>query len=101
MTDELAPSTAMSSPSRPLAELSRLATLRAEQVLDAQIMKRPVPDDHIRVLLDVGLLLREHGIELPSLLGQIMLAAEGPEPEVAAEPGRLARVLRTFQRTNG
>ncbi|TXM72821.1 hypothetical protein FV218_12510 [Methylobacterium sp. WL69] len=84
-----------------LSEVSRLATLLADRVLDAQIMKRPVPDDHIRSLLDAGLLLKEHGIELPSLLGQIMLAAEGPAPEVAAEPGRLARVLRPFQRTKG
>ncbi|KQP04871.1 hypothetical protein ASF28_18755 [Methylobacterium sp. Leaf99] len=102
MTDELPPpATALSAPPERLVEVSRLATLLAEQVLDAQIMKLPVPDDHIRVLLDAGLLLREYGIELPSLLGQIMLAAEGPKMEVAAEPWRLAQVLRPFQRTNG
>ncbi|MCJ2082753.1 hypothetical protein [Methylobacterium sp. J-090] len=84
-------------PTSRLAEVSRLATLLADRVLDAQIMKRPVRDDDIRSLLDAGLLLKEHGKELPSLLGQIMLAAEGPEPEAAAEPGRLARALRPFQ----
>ncbi|MCJ2081213.1 hypothetical protein [Methylobacterium sp. J-090] len=90
-------------PTRRLAEVSRLATLLADRVLDAQIMKRPVRDDDIRSLLDAGLLLKKHGKELPSLLGQIMLAAEGPEPEVAvaAEPGRLARAFRPFQRTKG
>lgn len=67
-------------------------------------MKQPVPDDHIRSLLDAGLLLKAYGIELPSLLGQIMLAAEGPGPVTSPKPeadldnaGRLAWMFRPFQ----
>ena len=55
-----------------LSEVSRLATLLASDVLDAQIMQRPVPDGHIRSLLEAALLLREYGVEFPPLLGQIM-----------------------------
>lgn len=69
-----------------LSEVARLATLLADRVLDAQIMKCPVPDDHISSLLDAGLLLKDYGVELPSLLGQIILAAERPDSVLASEP---------------
>lgn len=91
-----------------LSEISRLATLLADRVLDAQIMKRPVSDDDIRSLLDAGLLLKEYKFELPSLLGQIMLAAEKSEPDVSPKPetdaeevGRLAWLLRPFKGEKG
>lgn len=59
-------------PQSRLSEVSRLATLLSDQVLDAQIMKRPIPDVHVRALLDAALLLEEYGRPLPPLLGQIM-----------------------------
>lgn len=42
-----------------LSEVSRLATLLADRVLDAQIMSRPVPDEHIRALSEAALLHSE------------------------------------------
>lgn len=61
------------------AEVSRLATLLANQVLEAQMMGRPVPDELIRALLDAASILREYGQELPSLLSQIMHGVDKPE----------------------
>ncbi len=63
------------SPER-LSELARLAGLLADQVLDAQIMGRPVPDQQIRTLLSAAFLLDEYGVPLPSLLQQIVHEAE-------------------------
>ena len=91
-----------------LSEVSRLATLLADRVLDAQIMSRPVPDEHIRILLEAALLLREYGQELPSLLSQIMHGVDKPEADVAPEVqqkadaadddvSRLAWLFRPFQ----
>jgi hypothetical protein len=68
-----------------LYEVSRMATLLASDVLDAQIMRRPVPDGHIRSLLEAALLLREYGQELPSLLSQIMHEVDKPAADVPAE----------------
>jgi hypothetical protein len=68
-----------------LSEVSRLATLLADRVLDAQIMSRPVPDEHIRALLEAALLLKEYGQELPSLLSQIMHGVDKPEADVPPE----------------
>ena len=70
------------SPER-LSEVSRLAGLLADQVLDAQIMSRPIPDQHIRALLDAAFLLGEHSIPLPPLLMQIV-------HEIDLETGRMA-----------
>ncbi|MCJ2111576.1 hypothetical protein MKK64_10265 [Methylobacterium sp. E-025] len=63
------------SPER-LSEVSRLAGLLADQVLDAQIMSRPVSDQHIRTLLSAAFLLDEYGLPLPSLLQQIVHGAK-------------------------
>ncbi|KQP30053.1 hypothetical protein ASF49_15145 [Methylobacterium sp. Leaf104] len=90
-----------------LSEVVRLATLLADQVLDAQIMSRPVPDEHIRALLEAALVLRQHGQELPSLLGQIMhgISAEALKDPAEAQQsaaedeatGRLAWMFRPLQ----
>lgn len=93
-----------------LSEVSRLATLLADRVLDAQITSRPVPDGHIRTLLEAALLLTEYGQELPSLLVQIMRGVDKPEAKVPAEVqqkahaadddiSRLAWLFRPFQGT--
>lgn len=62
----------MTASSERLAELARLAGLLADQVLDAQIMSRPIPDQHMRTLLSAAFLLEEYGVPLPSLLQQIV-----------------------------
>ncbi|TXM93234.1 hypothetical protein FV223_09085 [Methylobacterium sp. WL116] len=66
-----------------LSEVSGLAGLLADQVLDAQIMSRPVPDQHIRALMDAALLLGEYSVPLPPLLTQIVY-------EIGTETGRMA-----------
>ena len=70
----------MTAPSERLSEAARLAGLLADQVLDAQIMKRPVPEQHIRTLLSAASLLDEYAVPLPSLLQQIVRGAKrGPD----------------------
>jgi hypothetical protein len=97
------------SPER-LSELSRLAALLADHVLDAQIVNRPVPDGHIRALHEAALLLREYGQEAPSLLNQITREVDKPEADVPVEVqakadeaeddvSRLAWLFRPFQET--
>ena len=99
-----------SGPPQGISEVSRLATLLAERVLDAQITSQPVPDSHIRSLLEAALLLREYGQDLPSLLSQIMHQVDKPEADVPVEVqakadeaeddvSRLAWLFRPFQGT--
>jgi hypothetical protein len=77
-------------------------------VLDAQITSHPVPDSHIRSLLEAALLLRDHGQELPSLLSQIMHELDNPGADVPVDVqakadeaeddvSRLAWLFRPFQ----
>lgn len=73
-----------------LPELSRLAADLATNVINAQIEGQPVPDGHIRSLLDAALLLREYGVALPTLLGQIMAGVA--EPEVRSPVGKSGSV---------
>ncbi len=88
-----------------LSEVSRLATLLADQALDAQIKSRPIPDDQVQALLDAAVLLDEYGQELPPLLGQIVHEIGTSAPERAARPasrdedevGRMAWMLRPFR----
>jgi hypothetical protein len=63
-----------------LSEVSRMATLLAGDVLDAQIKGHLVPDNHIQSLLEAILLLREYGAPLPPLLNQIMRKVDDPGP---------------------
>jgi hypothetical protein len=91
-----------------LFEVSRLATLLADRILDAQMMSRPVANEHVRALLEAALLLREYGQELPSLLVQIMHGVDKPEADVTPgvqqkadatdnDVSRLAWLFRPFQ----
>ncbi len=89
-----------------LSEVSRLATLLADQALDAQIMSRPIPDDQVQALLDAAVLLDEYGQEIPPLLGQIVheIGSSAPERAVRSakradedEVGRMAWMLRPFR----
>ena len=92
------------SPER-LSEVSRLASLLADQVLDAQIMSRQIPDQHIRALLDAALLLDEHDVPLPALLTQIIHEIDrgtgrmstAPDAAEHAEVKGMAWLLRPFQ----
>lgn len=57
-------------------ERARLAGLLVDQVRDAQIFSRPIPDRHIRTLLSAAFLLKEYRVPLPSPLQQIVHGAE-------------------------
>lgn len=98
-------SSGLSAPPAGLSEVSRLATLLADQALDAQIMSRPIPDDQIQALLDAAVLLDEYGQELPPLLGQIVHEIGTSAPDRASrrreedEVGRMAWMLRPFRST--
>lgn len=59
-----------------LSEVARLAGLLADQVLDAQIFSRPIPDQHIRTLLSAAFFMEQYGVPLPSLLQQIVQGAK-------------------------
>ena len=88
-----------------IPEVLRLTSVLAEQVLDAQIMRRPVPDEQIRALANAALLLEEHGVTLPPLLMQVLheVGADGAsdgasDSEGDAEKSRgLGWLLRPFQ----
>lgn len=64
--------TARPSDAERLSEISRLAGVLAERVLDAQIMSEPIQDAQIGALLDAALLLEEYAVPLPPLLTQIL-----------------------------
>ena len=70
-----------------LSEVTRLATLLADRVLDAQIMSRPIADVQIRALLDAAIVLEEHSMPLPPLLMQIL-----HEVDEASSQGKLGAV---------
>ena len=110
MNDSSQPTAGKLDPPEGLSEVTRLATLLADRVLDAQIARRPVPDSHIRSLLEAALLLREYGQELPSLLSQIMHEVDKPGADVPVEVqakadeaeddvNRLAWLFRPFHGT--
>ena len=96
-----------------LSEVTRLATLLADRVLDAQIMSRPIADVQVRALLDAALMLEEHGMPLPPLLRQILHevgeASEHATPGTELSPqdiqaggergkvGSFTRLLRSFR----
>lgn len=95
-------------PESRLSEVLKLANLLSEQVLDAQIVKRPVPEDHLRSLLEAALLLEEHQYPLPPMLGQIMdeiasVRSQDAPAEVDAQDdverkgaSGITRLLRSF-----
>ena len=97
-------------PDSRLERVLRLTTQLADRVLDAQIMKRPVPEDQARALASAARLLHDHGVESPPLLTQVLheLAQEvgQGEPsrceEIEAETNpkvaQLKRFLGVFRR---
>lgn len=106
MSAALAPASHAQDALNRLPTVSRLAARLASHVVESQIKGQPVPDTHIRSLLDAALLLQEHGVALPSLLEQIMEGvaepaaapkARMPRIDDADDAGRLAWLLRPFQ----
>ena len=86
-----------------LSEVLRLAALLSDQVLDAQIMKRPVPDEQVRALAGAATVLEEHGVPVPPLMTQALHEIERSpreNPDAAGVGGvrRLARLLGSLRR---
>lgn len=78
-----------------LSEVLRLTTLLSDQVLDAHIIKRPVPDGQARALEKAAFLPQEHDVPLPPPLMQVLHEVEGDDhgEKAAAEPSRPNRGL--------
>ena len=95
-----------------LSEVLRLMAALSDQVLDAEIMSRPVPDDQVRALAGAARLLQDHGVEWPPLLSQVLheLALETADgrsdteavgTENEAKATRLNRFLGVFRKGRG
>ena len=55
-----------------MSEVLRLIGTLSDEVLDAQIMKRPVPAVQAAALADAARLLQDHHIALPPMLLQVL-----------------------------
>ncbi|TXN65130.1 hypothetical protein [Methylobacterium sp. WL6] len=98
----------MTASSERLSEVSRLAGLLADQVLEAQTLGRLVLDQQIRALLDAALLLGDYNVPLPPLLTQIVYEIDAETGRMAetdaveqAEAKSMAWLLRPFQGRKG
>ena len=88
-----------------IPEVLRLTSVLAEQVLDAQIMRRPIPDEQIRALANAALLLEDHGVTLPPLLMQVLheVGADGTSEAAHERDGDVEKarglgwLLKPFQ----
>ncbi|TXM66999.1 MULTISPECIES: hypothetical protein [Methylobacterium] len=65
-----------------MSEVLRLIGTLSDEVLDAQIMKRPVPAVQVAALADAARLLQDHDIALPPMLLQVLhgLDRDGVSP---------------------
>ena len=90
-----------------MSEVLRLIGTLSDEVLDAQIMKRPVPAVQVAALADAARLLQDHDIALPPMLLQVLhgLDREGVsrtddaiDPQSGANSDKgLGRFLRPFR----
>lgn len=85
-----------------LGKVIGLATALSEELLDAQIMRRSISDEHVRVLAKAAILLEEHSVELPPLLLQVLHDIErsrsGPDASSDTAESTMARLMRPFRR---
>ncbi|MCJ2132287.1 hypothetical protein [Methylobacterium sp. E-045] len=118
MNESPEPSSTASDPAGRLSEVSRLASLLADRVLNAQIASQPIPKAHIHALLDAAIILEKYEMRLPPLLEQMVetlededagkpsgIGSEEAATEAAggeeADAKRLAWLFRPFQGTKG
>ncbi|MCJ2052596.1 hypothetical protein [Methylobacterium sp. J-070] len=69
-----------------LSKVLRLCTALAYRALDAKIMRQPAPAGQDVSLAKVANLLRDHGVELPPLLAQVLHEVAGEAGEMKPEP---------------
>ena len=94
-----------------IGEVSRLATLAAERILEAQMTERPPSRELFVAFVSAARLLEEHDVPWPPLVEQVLFEAgkrfsradaEPPEPEreneAAGVVAGLARFLSGFRR---
>ncbi|GJE57838.1 hypothetical protein EKPJFOCH_4360 [Methylobacterium thuringiense] len=70
------------------AEVERLTAALTDQILDAQIMNRPISEDQVQALAKAARLLHDNDIPWPPMLTQVLdeLVQDGTEPEPEQEP---------------
>jgi hypothetical protein len=91
-----------------VAEVVRLATALADQILDAQIMKREVPPAQIISLRQAARFLQDHDLPRPPLMVQVLhefaVEREAGVPKTDEGDGVVAgltRFLGAFRREKG
>jgi hypothetical protein len=59
-----------------MTEVVRMAGMLADRLLDAQIMRKELPDDQVRALVDAALLMEERGVPWPPMMSQVLQTVE-------------------------
>lgn len=94
-----------------IGELSRLATLAAERILETQVTDRPPSQELFTALVSAAQLLEDHNAPWPPLVEQVLFEAgrrfseadaareaADPEPEGEGIVASLTRFFSGFQR---
>jgi hypothetical protein len=76
-----------------MSEVVRMAGMLADRLLDAQIMRKDLPVDQVRALVDAAVLMEERGVPWPPMMAQVLQSVEtelrGEDPDHGeAEPAR-------------
>lgn len=76
-----------------MSEVVHMAGTLANRLLDAQIMRREMPADQVRALVEAAVLMDERGVPWPPMMMQVLRAVEAglqeDDPaEGASEPAR-------------
>ncbi|MFF8799846.1 MULTISPECIES: hypothetical protein [unclassified Methylobacterium] len=88
-----------------IGEVSRLATLAAERILEAQMTERPPSRELFVAFVSAARLLEEHDVPWPPLVEQVLFEAgkrfsradaEPPEPERENEAAGIVAGLTRF-----
>lgn len=98
--------TEVGAPRERIGELSRLATLAADRILEAQVTDGPLSRELFNALVSAAQLLDDHDVPWPPLVEQVLFEAgrrfseadaahEATDPETAGE-GVVANLTRFF-----
>lgn len=59
-----------------MSEVVQMAGKLADRLLDAQIMRKELPADQVRALVDAAVLLEERGVPWPPMMIQVLQAID-------------------------
>jgi hypothetical protein len=59
-----------------MTEVVRMAGMLADRLLDAQIMRKDLPVDQVRALVDAAVLMDERGVPWPPMMSQVLQSVE-------------------------